>query len=682
MKISLSRSIQKLRKFINTGMFSHGNHLHKDKKGEVTVFLAMILVMLMTLLLVMAESARTAGERLYLRMAVDSSMDSLMAQYHRKLWQKYRILGLEADSKGLLEEELKAFLDPYMQAENWYPLKTEEAVVKDMAALTEGKGSCMEREILEYMKYGLVGVSWDAMTEGEAKEALEGIKNASGVNHVSGLYEEHCKEAVALEKALEKLNGKLEQQKMDWEAGISCLKSLDGRGMVKKCRSVIKSLQAVPALVEAYEKQADRLERALSESRENFETEEDLEGNSRQLLNEQIRSYETYISQDGERRGQIRSLTERSRENISFMEGLIKEAEDVIRYIDDWEPSDEEDELDEEELWEPVIRHMTGYPVLALDVSFGVRDKEKEGWLERIRSLTGKGILKLVLPEDSKISGGKPDLSQAPSTLSGRGTEHFNGVSGLVDRLLVAEYGVRYFPHFQKKMENGDIYEMEYVLYGKKTDKENLEASVLRLVTVRQGLNLIHILSDGQKRQEAEALAASITGGMGLLPLTAVVTFFVMGMWALAEAFVDVRCLLNGGKVPLVKAVSDWQLSLEGVLKIGAEGKLPDLGENITVWGNETADESRSGSKKGLDLTGYLRMFLFVSYGSEPLFRMMDMMQMNIRKEQPDFLLEKCVCMVDAEAGFCGKPVFFSSGPWKTLRKTRFSVSGNYFTKP
>lgn len=53
------------------------------------------------------------------------------------------------------------------------------------------------------------------------------------------------------------------------------------------------------------------------------------------------------------------------------MEGLIKEAEDVIRYIDDWEPSDEEDELDEEELWEPVVRHMTGYPVLALDVSLG-----------------------------------------------------------------------------------------------------------------------------------------------------------------------------------------------------------------------------------------------------------------------------------------------------------------------
>lgn len=73
----------------------------------------------------------------------------------------------------------------------------------------------------------------------------------------------------------------------------------------------------------------------------------------------------------------IRGLTEKSRENIRFMEQLIEEAEEVIQYIDDWEPSDEEDDLDEEELWEPVIRHMSRYPVLTLGVSFGVKDKEK-----------------------------------------------------------------------------------------------------------------------------------------------------------------------------------------------------------------------------------------------------------------------------------------------------------------
>lgn len=53
------------------------------RKGEITVFLAMILFSVCALLCVIVESARTAGARCYLRMAVDSSADSLMAQYHR-----------------------------------------------------------------------------------------------------------------------------------------------------------------------------------------------------------------------------------------------------------------------------------------------------------------------------------------------------------------------------------------------------------------------------------------------------------------------------------------------------------------------------------------------------------------------------------------------------------------------
>ena len=58
------------------------------RKGEITVFLAMILFSVCSLLCVVVESARTAGARCYLRMAVDSSADSLMAQYHRELWDK------------------------------------------------------------------------------------------------------------------------------------------------------------------------------------------------------------------------------------------------------------------------------------------------------------------------------------------------------------------------------------------------------------------------------------------------------------------------------------------------------------------------------------------------------------------------------------------------------------------
>lgn len=43
------------------------------RKGEITVFLAMILFSVCALLCVIVESARTAGARCYLRMAVNSS---------------------------------------------------------------------------------------------------------------------------------------------------------------------------------------------------------------------------------------------------------------------------------------------------------------------------------------------------------------------------------------------------------------------------------------------------------------------------------------------------------------------------------------------------------------------------------------------------------------------------------
>ena len=44
------------------------------KRGEITVFLTMILVCVWALLCGLVESARTAGARCYLRQALDSSM--------------------------------------------------------------------------------------------------------------------------------------------------------------------------------------------------------------------------------------------------------------------------------------------------------------------------------------------------------------------------------------------------------------------------------------------------------------------------------------------------------------------------------------------------------------------------------------------------------------------------------
>lgn len=158
-------------------------------RGEVTVFLTMILVSIMTLLLVVVESARETGARLYLRMAADSSMDSVMAQYHRGLWENYRILGLETGEKERLEQEFGDFFAPYAEAENWYPVTLVDTDRKDAVMLTEGQGAYFEQEILDYMKFGLIDMIWDSMDENGAREMLSQFKDAEGINVCSVRYE-------------------------------------------------------------------------------------------------------------------------------------------------------------------------------------------------------------------------------------------------------------------------------------------------------------------------------------------------------------------------------------------------------------------------------------------------------------------------------------------------------------
>lgn len=644
------------------------------RRGEITVFLALIMVSVWALLCGLVESARTAGARCYLRQALNSSMDSLLSQYHRQLWEKYRLLGLEYGSIEGLGRELSGFLEPYLEAENWYPMEDEGMEEAAVLSLTDGNGKYFEEQVLDYMKYGLLQTEWDHMDEEGASELFDRIKEAQTVKEAAALYEGHTREAVRLEQALEALDSRLKKQKACWEEALEELRDLNGGGFKRAAEDMIKELKKVPALVEDYIEKADGLAERLRESRKRYEEKSgDLSQEVKAGLEAEIEKYETYVSRDGERRRMIEGLSEESRASCSYIEGVIEQAEQVQEYIDSWEPDeDEEDELDEEALWRPVKSRWEGCPILAMDVEFGIADPEKEGFLENVGDLVSGGLLELVLPEGAQVSERRPDLASAPSVLYGGAGDQTGG--GLVDRLMLGEYALRFFQKYgDGNHENGCCaYETEYILFGKPQDRENLKSTVSSLVAVREGMNLIHILSDSQKRQEAQNLALAIVGGTGLVPLTGVVAFFIMGIWALGEALLDVRVLLDGGRVPLIKTGESWQLDLAGLLKMGQERSVKAAGEG----------ESR---EKGLDYSGYLRLFLFFGHNSGMDYRMMDMIQANIRLSQEEFYLGRCAHQVDMKASVCGKHVFFSLGLWKAvmgggdgLYRMKMAVSGSY----
>ena len=102
------------------------------------------------------------------------------------------------------------------------------------------------------------------------------MKDAEGVNALSGLYDGHTREAVRVEEALEKINAQLIRQKEGWNRGMEYLNGLDGDGFIRQAKDMIKALKQLPSLVNGYEKKADHLNEKLKESRQEFENQEDL----------------------------------------------------------------------------------------------------------------------------------------------------------------------------------------------------------------------------------------------------------------------------------------------------------------------------------------------------------------------------------------------------------------------
>ncbi len=71
----------------------------KTVKAELTVFLALITVIIVAMLLLILESARVQGSRLYMTIAANSSIDSLFSQYHRKQAPRVGALCLRPDNR-------------------------------------------------------------------------------------------------------------------------------------------------------------------------------------------------------------------------------------------------------------------------------------------------------------------------------------------------------------------------------------------------------------------------------------------------------------------------------------------------------------------------------------------------------------------------------------------------------
>lgn len=612
------------------------------KSGQITVFLSLALLCIFSLMCGLIESARTAGARCYLKLAADSAMDSVFSEYHKEVWDQYRLFLLESGDTEELQTVWKEYMEPYMDTSGWYSMEVESADAIQKVFITDDGGEHLNQEILDYMKFGIFQDIPDAKG---AADLLKNLKEASSVGKLTESFSGHTREAVRLERALEDINDSLKKQKVHWQKAGERLETYDGSGFREEAGKLEKEMERIPYLVKTYGRLADQLKTSLNKTNKTKEAlKNDISPEVYQDLYEDTGSYESYVNQDGARRREIEGIPGK----LDPLKPLLKQAkerasevEEIINQWDGGDSDDEEDEPDYAELWGSVENIWNRIKIPVLSCSNGVKDTEKQKTLERVEDFVKKGLLTLVLPEGSEVSKGVISGDSFPSasmTWDGKVT------ASLLDRVVFEEYCSRFLTSFLSDEEKDVKYEMEYMVSGKKSDEDNLKQVITDIVGIREGMNLSHILSDSQKREEAKALAALITGAAGVAPLTGVVAFFIMGVWALGESIVDVRMLLEGKKLVFLKTKETWNLTLSNLLEFE---------------GSETARGGKEGDK-GIDYTGYLKLLLFLGKQQLQNYRLMDVIQWNICRKQADFRMETCIYQAEIRGNVQSKHLFFS----------------------
>lgn len=217
---------------------------------------------------------------------------------------------------------------------------------------------------------------------------------------------------------------------------------------------------------------------------------------------------------------------------------------------------------------------------------------------------------------------------------------------GAWDKFWLLQYLDHYF---SCKTGNGQAgskehaldYELEYCVAGKSSDSENLDTVVKELLLIREAGNFMTIMQDGKKQALAMEIATAAVGFTGLAPVIQAVQIGILLAWSYVESILDVRCLLSGGKIALVKAVSDWKSDVS-------------LGEQaLAEKSGDTKDD-----EKGLTYREYLQILLLLAGEQTLSYRAMDIIECNVALQKPSFRMDNQLHCVETEAIYTAQPLF------------------------
>lgn len=329
---------------------------------------------------------------------------------------------------------------------------------------------------------------------------------------------------------------------------------------------------------------------------------------------------------------------------------------DIIKGIQEQLQTIEKEQLLSEDLSQTLAQYQDAFEeTLETEEITETNQETEEGFsydllMDFFDSFAGKGILYLTVAEPETLSGTTIERQDYISYRAKQGNsnqgsglpDYVEAPDGIVNELLFDEFLLeRYGSYVQEKEDSHLKYQVEYILYGKDNDISNLRECAERLFLIRGISNYLYLTTvDSAKVKEVELASMAICSLLGIPKAAEVLSQIMVVIWAMAESIYDVRCLFEGGKVPLMKKQGEWKLGLSGIF----QGDLWKKDNNMT-W------------MSGISYEGYLRIFLAVmSEQDEKVMRSMDIAEMDIRQTpgNEQFRIDQCIDYLKVTFGFRG----------------------------
>ncbi|ETP72223.1 hypothetical protein UYO_1824 [Lachnospiraceae bacterium JC7] len=641
-------------------------------RGSVTIFMALSFTMIAALLLTIVESCRTAGERYFWQAAADASMESLFSQYHRTLWENYRILGLQYRTDGDLIEEFYDFTEPYRTAHNLFPgnLKEENILLSEHLHITED--NCFEEEILEYMKYGLldslIHFAGSEHNESEVSGEMQSIFKRTGetkeLRELQKKYSLDSNDLKMVETAIFNVDAAAKNAAACHHDCRSSLDSESPYSFYSQKDNFTDSLNSIDSAVQEFSSAADELAIKVQELRDDFELRKSsLSSEGIAAIEAEISEYENYVSGNGSVRAEIEAMPSQTvhlRNEADRVENDVIEFEEWLEEAmascddDDDDDSDYDFSYEITAFYNSAAWDWNSFPLISYHGNVSKINTTNKQILDQISGFMEGNLLSMVLPQNQ---------SMPSKTKINVSNPHFmaDSTANPVEIAILGEYALKYFNYYHQGVPSKDALppsgntglEIEYLIGGEESDYENLSEFVTKLVTLREGLNLIYLYTDTAKRNEARAFVTSFLCVTANPALISVFTFFVLGIWAMAQSIKDVKTLLSNGKVPVFHDSESWSMDIGGLLDFGSSRSI----------------EADSDCKRGLSYRDYLRTFLLgqgILDQSTINKRMLSRIEKNIqcigKDPETSFSMDECLYALRIDIQADTKHVMYDNG--------------------